>query len=89
MFAEDAVMAAIAVRGVADNRVKNVFHVAADLVLAAGVWRDFEQRIAAGWMTAIGDIQFQCGQASVVGTCRLRRFVRCASASVMRSNSSR
>jgi len=46
--AEHAVVAAVAVGGVADNRMEDVLHVATKLATATGLRLQFEQRVAAG-----------------------------------------
>ena len=45
MFGNGMILAQIAVVGVADDGVENVFHMAAELVFASGVRRKFGPRI--------------------------------------------
>ena len=42
VIADEAVVRTVAVRGVADDGMEDVLHVAAQLVLAAGMWSQFE-----------------------------------------------
>jgi len=65
--AEHAVVTAVAVSGVADNRMENVLHVAAELAAATGLRLQFEQGIAAGRIAADRDGQLNLGQAAEEG----------------------
>jgi len=65
--AEHAVVAAVAVGGVADNRMENVLHVATELTAATSLRLQFEQGIAAGRIAADRDGQLNLGQAAVEG----------------------
>ena len=70
MFGNGMVLAQIAVVGVADDGVENVFHMAAELVFAAGVWRKFGPRITRGRITQ-GGLERQLGlRQTTVGSLR-------------------
>ena len=66
-FLEQAVVPALAVGGVADDRVGDVFEVAANLMTAAGFGREFEQGVAAGGVAVDGEGQFHGGKAAIAG----------------------
>lgn len=75
LLAEKLVVLAVAVGGVAQHVVGNVFHVAAQLVFAPGFGLQFQQRIAAAGVTVNGVRQFKRQQALVMGDGCLRGFV--------------
>lgn len=64
---EQAVVAAVAVGGVADDGVEDVFQVPADLVPAAGAGGDFQQGIACRGEVSHGKREFNSGQAAEGG----------------------
>lgn len=74
MFGNGMVLAQIAVVGVADDGVENVFHMAAELVFAAGVRLEFCPRITRGRITQ-GGLERQLGlcQTAVGGLRFLQR----------------
>ena len=74
MFGNGMVLAQISVVGVADDGVENVFHMAAELVFAAGVRRKFGPRITRSRITQ-GRLERQLGlrQTAVGGL----RFLQC------------
>jgi hypothetical protein len=55
LLAEEAVVAAFAVGGVADDRVAEVCTVAAELAPSAGVWPQLEQRVAGARISTDGE----------------------------------
>src|SRR3569832_2218328 len=75
-LAKEAVVAAVAVAGVADHRVKHVFHVTPDLVLAARVRHHLEQRITRTRIWAHRVRQLGGGEPPISSDGRLRGLVR-------------
>ena len=67
LLLEEAVVAALAVGGVADDGMGDVLHVAAQLVAAAGERLQRHQRVARGRVAVDGVRQFDGRQAAVVG----------------------
>lgn len=64
LFPPKAVVRAVAVRGVADDRVGNVFAVASELMPAPGGGGEFNQRVTGGGMGPDGVWQFGGGEAA-------------------------
>lgn len=62
---EVVVVPGAAVVGVANDRVAEVLHMAAQLVFAAGQWVQLQQAVAAGGKAFDLDLQLRGGQAAI------------------------
>ena len=69
MFGKVAVVFALAVGRIADDRMRDVLQVPADLMFAAGERFKFEQGITAGRVAVDGDRQFDGRQPTITGLC--------------------
>ena len=74
--AEVAVVAAVAMTGVADQVVRDMLEVAADLAEAAGLRLRAQQRVARGRVLGAGDLEFGGGQARGVPRTLLQQVRR-------------
>ena len=64
LFGEEAVVAALAIRCVADDRVGDMLQVPPDLVAAAGDRLHLKQGVATAWIAVDGNRQFDLGQCA-------------------------
>lgn len=67
LFAEEFVLGAVAVAGVAEDRVANVGEVTADLMFSAGLGLDFDEGETIGRVATDGYVDFAVGEFAVVG----------------------
>ncbi|MDQ5959241.1 MAG: hypothetical protein QG592_320, partial [Pseudomonadota bacterium] len=72
---EGAVVRALAVSGIADDGVGDVFEVPTDLMPAPGFRGEFEQGVAAGGVAVVGQWQFYRGQSAPVRECGLGQIL--------------
>ncbi len=75
LLAKEPVVFAAAVFGVADDGVHDVLHMSAQLMLAPGMRREPQQRIACDGVAADGVGQFRRGEPDIVGDGFLCRLV--------------
>jgi hypothetical protein len=80
VVAEKAVVVAIPVRGVAENGMKDVFHVASELMLASGQRFEGDEGVAGCRIAPYGFWDLRRGELEIFGNRLLGGFVRCGHA---------